>query len=120
MDERAIFDPEVWILVLLIAAVSMVGALAKYQFGKSGVEAILAKYPQIGEERLERVHRLFDQHGTYILLLSALPIVATALTTGAGAFGVPRRPFVIYVGLAKIIRYWVLILFFGAGYRILT
>ena len=120
MNDLAFFDPEVWILVLLIAAVSMVGALAKYQFGKAGVESILEKYPQIGEERLERVHRLFDQHGTYILLLSALPIVATALTTGAGAFGVPRTPFVIYVGIAKIIRYWVLILFFGAGVKIIT
>jgi membrane protein YqaA with SNARE-associated domain len=53
---------------------------------------------------------LFDRWGALILLMTAHPGFGTVIPPAAGANGIKPFFFVIMVGLAKFIRYWVIVL----------
>lgn len=74
----------------------------KYEFGKEGWEAILRKHPNFGEDRVNRVTTMYDGHGSIVLLGSAIPGVDTLVTGAAGAIGIRKGPFLIWVFIVKL------------------
>ena len=94
-----------------------IGNLALYQVGKQGVDAIRKRFPRIKPEQWQRVKRLYDNYGGWVLLLSGIPVLGSLLTTAAGAFGVPRPAFFLLVMIGKMLRNWLLAILLVGGYR---
>ena len=98
--------------MLLLTVVGVAFSYVKYEFGKEGWEAILKKHPHFEQDRIDRVTGLYGEHGSVVLLLSAIPGVDTLVTIAAGAVGVRRVPFVIWVTVAKLARFSLLAILF--------
>jgi len=109
-----LLDPMAWLIVVALSVLGSVGNLALYQVGKQGVDAVRKRFPSIRPEQWQRVKRLYDNYGGWVLLLSGVPLLGSLLTTAAGAFGVPRPAFLLLVTVGKMLRNWLLaILLFG-------
>lgn len=110
MNELA--NPVLWLVVLLLTAAGVAFSYLKYELGKEGWEAILKKHPHFEQGRIDRVTGMYGEHGSVVLLLSAIPGVDTLVTVAAGAVGVKRVPFVIWVVIAKLARFSLLAILF--------
>ena len=109
-----LLDPTAWLIVVAFSVLGSIGNLALYQVGKQGVDAIRQRFPRIKPEQWQRVKRLYDNYGGWVLLLSGIPLLGSLLTTAAGAFRVPRPAFLLLVTIGKMLRNWlVAILLFG-------
>lgn len=109
-----LLDPTAWLIVVAFSVLGSIGNLALYQVGKQGVDAIRKRFPRIKPEQWQRVRRLYDNYGGWVLLLSGVPLLGSMLTTAAGVFGVPRPFFLLLVTIGKMLRNWLLaILFYG-------
>jgi membrane protein YqaA with SNARE-associated domain len=104
-----LFEPVVWLIVILLSALGVFGNLALYGVGKRGYDAIRERFPRIKPERWERVARLYEEHGSLVLLLSGIPVLGSLLTTTAGAFDVKLPVFVLFVFVAKLVRNWLIV-----------
>jgi membrane protein YqaA with SNARE-associated domain len=104
-----LFEPLVWLLVVLLSVLGVFGNLALYGVGKRGYDAVRERFPRVKPERWERVAKLFDDHGALALLLSGVPVMGSLLTTAAGAFGVRVPVFVLFVFIAKFVRNWLIV-----------
>jgi membrane protein YqaA with SNARE-associated domain len=105
-----LLDPKAWLIVVAFSVLGSIGNLALYQVGKRGVDAIRERFPQIKPEQWQRVKKLYDDFGSWILLLSGVPLLGSLLTTGAGAFDVPRPAFLLLVTVGKLLRNWLLVI----------
>lgn len=105
-----LLDPTAWLIVVALSVLGSVGNLALYQVGKQGVDAIRKRFPRIKPEQWQRVKKLYDDFGSWILLLSGVPLLGSLLTTGAGAFNVPRPVFLLLVTVGKLLRNWLLVI----------
>jgi membrane protein YqaA with SNARE-associated domain len=114
-----LLDVKIWLLILLISIVGAVAALSFYYLGKRGTEAVLARFPQIREERWEEVQALYREHGTGLLLLSSIPMVGGLLIAAAGAFGVGVFTFLLWVLVSRVARNWLIVLLFDQTLGIL-
>ncbi len=109
-------SPLAWIIVLTLTLIGLAGSIPTYYLGQKGMPAIREKYPQVPEERWSQVEGWFDRWGALILLLTMLPGFGTVIPPVAGATGVRFPIFILMVGLAKLIRFWVLVLLvFGSA-----
>lgn len=103
-----LLEPRAWLVVILVSILGLAGNLALYQLGKRGVDAVRARFPRIKPEQWQRIGSLYEERGSWVLLLSAVPVLGTMLTTAAGAFGVAQPAFIFWVTIAKLLRNWVL------------
>ena len=110
MNELA--NPVLWLAVVLLTVLGVAFSYMKYEFGKEGWEVIVKKHPHFEQERIDKITGLYEAHGSIILLLSAIPGVDTLVTVAAGAVGIKRVPFVIWVAIAKLGRFSLLAIFF--------
>jgi membrane protein YqaA with SNARE-associated domain len=112
-----LLDPTAWLIVVAFSALGSIGNLALYQLGKQGVDAIRARFPRIKREQWQRVKDLYDNYGSWVLLLSGIPVLGSLLTTAAGAFGVPRPAFLLLVTIGKMLRNWLLAILLVGTYN---
>ncbi len=105
-----LLEPRAWLLVVLFSLLGVVGNLALYRLGKGGIETVRSRFPRIKPEQWERAQDLYEKHGSWILVISGVPIMGRILTTAAGAFGVHIVPFVIWVMIGKLLRNWLLVI----------
>ena len=105
-----LLHPVLWLFVLILAASGVAFSYAKYEFGKEGWEAVLERHPGFGQERVDRVTRMYDRHGSIVLLASAIPGSDTIVTVTAGAVGVGKGPFLLWVTIAKFARFFLIAL----------
>jgi membrane protein YqaA with SNARE-associated domain len=109
-------SPLAWTIVLILTAIGLAGSLPTYYLGRKGMPAVREKFPTVPEERWQQVTDLFDRWGAVILLLTVLPGFGTVIPPAAGANGIKPVFFVFMVGLAKLIRFWIIILLvFGSA-----
>ena len=109
-------SPLAWMVVLILTVIGVAGSLPTYYLGREGMPTIREKYPQVPEERWKQVEGWFERYGALILLLTVLPGFGTIIPPIAGANGVKLVFFVLMIGLAKLIRFWVIVLFvFGSA-----
>jgi membrane protein DedA with SNARE-associated domain len=70
---------------------------------------------KITPERWQQIEGLYQKFGAPLLLLSAVPGLGLPLTTGAGAVGIGRAEFVVWVFIGKLVRNWLLVLIVFLG-----
>ena len=114
---RALLDPILWVLVIVVSAVGATGNLALYYLGRSGTDAVFERFPQIEGERWKRIGAYYQRYGARVLIFSAVAGLGTVLTTGAGAFDIKRNVFLVWVFLGKLLRNWLVIVLFSAGFQ---
>lgn len=108
------------ILVIGLSVVGTLATLAYYYLGKEGYEAVLKRFPEIGQEQWERVRSLYDRYGAILLFLSSIPMVGVLLTTVAGAIGIRVIVFFIWVLMGRLARNTVLLLLVDQAVGILA
>jgi membrane protein YqaA with SNARE-associated domain len=104
------YDWQAWLIVLFLTTVTLVSSAAKYRLGQSGMQVLKERYPQVSDERWDRVDGYFDRWGAPLILLSFLPLLTWIIPPAAGAYGIRFRTFLIWAFLAKLLRYWLLLL----------
>ena len=106
---RTLMNHRLWILVFLVSVWGTAGGLIPYYVGQRGTKAVFEHYPRLQGRPWERLEAVFQRWGAFSLILSAIPAVGTALLVAAGAFGIGRRVFLVWVFLGKVLRYWVVV-----------
>ena len=112
-------DWRAWSLVLFLTILTLITSVAKYRLGQSGLETLKERYPQISDERWQRVNDYFDRWGSTVVLFSFVPILAWVIPPAAGAYGIKFGPFLIFAFLAKMVRYWILLIIVVGGFQII-
>lgn len=108
-------SPLAWAIVLVFTIIGVASSLPTYYLGRQGMPAIREKFPDVPEERWQQLENLFERWGALILLLTVLPGFGTIIPPAAGANGIKPPFFILMVGLAKLIRFWILaLLVFGS------
>ena len=105
-----LLEPTTWLLVVGLSLLGVMGNLALYRLGKGGIEAVHARFPQLKPEQWGRAQELYEKRGSWILVISGIPVMGLILTTSAGAFGVRIVAFVIWVMIGKLLRNWLLVI----------
>jgi membrane protein YqaA with SNARE-associated domain len=114
-----LLNPGAWLPVLLFSAVGSAGNLAEYYLGRGGADVLTSGTSKITPERWQQIEGLYQKFGAPLLLLSAVPGLGLPLTTAAGAVGVGRTEFLVWVFIGKIVRNWLLVLFVYVGIDLL-
>lgn len=112
-------DWRAWALVLLLTILTLVSSVAKYRLGQGGLETLKEHFPQVSDERWERLGNYFHRWGSPIVFFSFLPLLAWIIPPAAGAYGISFRPFLVWAFLAKMVRYWILALIAFGGYQLI-
>lgn len=108
-------DFRIWGIVAVVSLLGVGAALIPYSLGKRGLEAVLTRFPQVKQERLERVQALYQECGPGLLFFSCVPILGTLLTAGAGVAGIRVSTFVLWVLVGRAVRNSVLALLVAQG-----
>ena len=101
-----------FIFLLIFASVgNTLGAIVNYWFGLKGEEFIVSKN-LIKKEKINSYKRYFNKYGYITLLFSWLPIVGDGFTLIAGILKYNIKKFILFVFIAKSLRYIFIILIF--------
>lgn len=114
-----LLDWRAWAVVLFLSGITLISSTAKYQIGEKGLPIVQKKFPQVSPERWERIGSYVQRWGSSPVILSFLPILGTLIPPAAGAYGVPFRIFLFWAFLAKLLRYWLLLLFVFGGAQLI-
>ena len=113
-------DPRMWGIVLLLSVVDTAAALFPYYAGKRGTEIVLARFPQVKEERLDRIQRLYQEHGSGLLFFSFLPMLGVLLPAGAGVAGTRLVVVIPWVLAGKVARWSTILVLADLALRVLS
>jgi membrane protein YqaA with SNARE-associated domain len=113
-------DWRAWSVVIFLALVTLIFSAGKYRLGRDGFEALKEHYPQVSDERWNRVNTYFRRWGAPVIFFSFLPLLTWIIPPAAGAYGIRFRTFVIWAFIAKVVRYWILILIFYGGFQLFS
>lgn len=108
-------DFGVWGIAAVVSFLEVGVALIPYHVGKHGFEAVLARFPQMKQERLKQVQALYRERGPGMLFFSFVPILGTLLAAGAGIVSMQLSTFVLWVLLGRAARNSVLALLITQG-----
>jgi membrane protein YqaA with SNARE-associated domain len=93
----------------LVATVgNTLGSLINYLIGLKG-ESYLETKGYLPAEKMAKGRRLFEKYGSYVLLLSWMPVIGDPITFVAGVLRYDLKRFFIIVFIAKGVRYALLI-----------
>ena len=96
-----------FLLAITIASiVTGAASMAFYAVGEKGTEAVFAKYPDLKQERWERILAWFDRFGTAALVLAIVPVISAVVIMGAGVMGIRERTVLLAAILGRFIRYF--------------
>jgi membrane protein YqaA with SNARE-associated domain len=119
-NPRLLADPWMWGFALLLSVADTAAALVPYYAGRRGTEVVLARFPRLREERLERVQRLYQEHGSGLLFFSFLPMLGVLLPAGAGVAGTRLVVLVPWVLAGKVVRWFTILVLADQALRILS
>jgi membrane protein DedA with SNARE-associated domain len=113
-------DLRVWGVVLLLSMLDTAAALVPYYVGRRGLEDVLARFPRLRRERLERIQCLYLQHGDGLLFFCFLPMLGVLFSAGAGIAGVQIGAFVPWVLAGKTVRWSIVLVLFDQTLQVLS
>jgi membrane protein DedA with SNARE-associated domain len=113
-------DLRAWGVVLLVSVLDTAAALVPYYAGRRGIKAVLDRFPRLRRERLERIQRLYEEHGSGFLFFCFLPMLGVLLSAGAGIAGVQVVAFVPWVLAGKTVRWSMFLVLFNQTLQILS
>ena len=98
------------LFVMLVATfANTLGSYLNYWLGRKLLAYRDRRWFYFTQSQITRATTQFRRYGTWSLLLAWLPIVGDALTLAAGMARVKLSVFVLFVGLGKFGRYWVVV-----------
>jgi len=107
-------NPSVWLAVIVFSIYGTALSLINYYAGKGGLHIVESRVPKFDAEKLDNVEGWFTRYGNRTLALSAVPVLSTLVTVGAGVFHIKLLPFLFWVGIGKFARNWlILLILFG-------
>lgn len=106
-------DVRLWIIVLSVTAIGLVEKLAIFRAGQSTAKANLSNLPGVTKERRARIEEMFQNRGSYILLLASIPGIGAAISAVAGNLGVSSSIFVLFVFISTLVRNWMIVILSG-------
>ena len=109
----ALLDIKMWAVILVVSALGTATTLAYYYLGREGARAVQERVPQITEDRWDQAEGLYQEHGSKLLVLSALPVLGVLLQSAAGAVGIGLAVYLVWVLTGRLVRNWVLLLLFN-------
>jgi membrane protein YqaA with SNARE-associated domain len=115
-----LFEPQAWLIIIVLTTLGVVGNLAWFELGKQGTKEITARFPRIKTEAWERIQGLCEEYRARVLILSAISVLASLVTTTAGAMGIRRPVFLVWVTFAKLLRNWLLVVALYEPYLLLS
>lgn len=113
-------DWRIWAVVILLTGLTVVTSVAKYRLGRDGLETVKERFPKVSDDRWKTLDRNFERWGAPYVLLSFVPVLAWIIPPAAGAYGIRFRTFLIWAFLAKMVRYWLLIVIVFELYRLIV
>lgn len=114
---QLLLNPGAWLLVALFSTVGALATLANYYLGRRGFDAVQARFDIVKREQWERAEAWYTNRGSWILILSAVPLLGLVLATVAGALGIRRAKFLLWVSIGRLVRNWLLLLLLVEAYR---
>jgi membrane protein YqaA with SNARE-associated domain len=106
------FDP-VWLLVVASCG-NTLGATFNWLLGRFGMEWLGKRWPAFETKQIDRASSQFRRLGAISLLFSWVPIIGDPLTFAAGVLGMRFVPFVLLVGIGKVLRYVAVLVITGS------
>jgi membrane protein YqaA with SNARE-associated domain len=103
-------NPWVWLAVIVFSTYGTALSLVNYYAGKGGLHVIEKRVPGFDADKLDDVEDWYDRWGNRTLALSAIPVLSTLVTVGAGVLDVRLPSFLFWVGVGKFTRNWVVVL----------
>ena len=113
-------DWRIWAVVIFLSVITLIFSAAKYRLGRDGLDTLKEHYPQVSDERWKRVTDYFDRWGAPFVFFSFIPLLAWIIPPAAGAYGIRFRTFVVWAFLAKMMRYWLLIVIVFELYKLIA
>jgi membrane protein YqaA with SNARE-associated domain len=99
-------------LLLFFATIgNTLGSIINYFLGLKGEEYLINK-KILKEKRIIKTKKYFDKYGSFCLLFSWLPIIGDPITLIAGVLKYNFKKFIIFVFIAKFLRYLSIILIY--------
>ena len=92
------------LLLLFATAGNSLGSVVNYYMALKGEEYLLEK-KVLNEKHIKQGKFYFDKYGSWIILLSWLPIVGDTITFIAGLLKYDFKKFLILVTISKLSRY---------------
>jgi membrane protein YqaA with SNARE-associated domain len=114
-----ITDYRAWTLVIGLSLLTLIIAYGKYQLGKKGIDVLQEKFPEISQDRWDRLGDYFQRWGSAVVFFSFVPGLALIIPPAAGAYGVNTAPFLAWAFIAKLVRYWLLLFLFFGGFQLI-
>jgi membrane protein YqaA with SNARE-associated domain len=108
-----------WVVILVLATLTLFSSVAKYRLGEAGLATVKSHFPQVSEERWERIGGYFERWGSPVVFLSFLPLAAWIIPPAAGAYGIGFRAFLFWAFVAKVVRYCLLLLILSGGFNLI-
>ncbi len=92
--------------VIMVASIgNYLGACTTYYIGLRGRMDIIERFFSISKKQLEKADQLFAKYGTFLLLLTWLPLIGDAIAATGGLLKLDFKSFSIYVFIGKMARY---------------
>jgi membrane protein DedA with SNARE-associated domain len=89
-----------WIVVIVTSLASIIGSLLSYAMAYFGGKELIHRFGRfvlLDKEELEWTERLFNKHGSIIVLVSRfIPVVRHLISIPAGLAGMNLKKFIIY------------------------
>lgn len=99
-----------WPLLLVLASIgNTLGAVVNWALGYFIARFEERPWYPIRREKIARAERWYHRYGRWSLLLSWMPVLGDLLTVAAGILREPLPAFLVIVGLAKTVRYLLVI-----------
>jgi membrane protein YqaA with SNARE-associated domain len=103
-------DQGTWPLLLLVASIgNTLGAIIHWLLGRFIARFENRRWFPASRAQVARAERWYHRYGKWSLLLSWLPVIGDLLTIAAGVLREPLPIFLLLVGIAKTVRYAVVI-----------
>jgi membrane protein YqaA with SNARE-associated domain len=103
-------DRAAWPVLLAVAALgNTLGATVNWTMGFFIARFEGRRWYPFRREQIARAERWYHRWGRWSLLLSWVPVIGDLLTVAAGLLREPLPVFLLIVGLAKTVRYLVVI-----------
>lgn len=101
-------DRSVTVLLLVATVGNVLGSVINWILGRYLLRFKDHRWFPSNDQQLERAQKWYRRYGRWSLLGSWLPVVGDPLTVVAGVMREPLVPFLVFVTLAKGMRYLVL------------
>ncbi len=103
-------NPSLWLVVLALTLFGVADRLVFHQAGKRGGKAALDKVHGYTPERADDLHSLYERWGSLLLLLTAVPVIGSAMTVLAGISGVAIPLFIVLAVISYLVRNWLIVI----------